>query len=415
MIIPYFYEYSKHEKKIKNFLITDYNLILKKYDNISYKFFPTPNLVVKNALLNTKGKTKIKSQEIIIFLNFFNIYNLNNLSSSKINLRNSHVSHDINDLKSFFKFFQNSKNKLRLIESKILFFDNGEKLVTLKDVSYSNYGYKKNIFNGNLFDKEFKLELKNDFQEIFFKIPNAGINLSLKLDQKASEENKTITGRVKAKILNSNLRFNFEQDNKKIEISETFYRSKKLSFNSKSILNLNPFTYIQSNINIKDINPQIFKKIQIKKFFELKDFRKKINGSIFINYKSKKFSKNFISNFNSELTFAYGRVNYKKSISFLNLNTDCNGSLNTTLDFPKLEFECNFKKKQNNFDISVKGNLNILKNNIKIKKINFADKKIVSKEDIEFYEKTFENIFLKNSFFETFNKDNVKEFIILVS
>ena len=69
----------------------------------------------------------------------------------------------------------------------------------------------------------------------------------------------------------------------------------------------------------------------------------------------------------------------------------------------------------NNFDISVEGNLNILKNNIKIKKINFADKKIISKEDIEFYEKTFENIFLQNSFFETFNKDNVKEFIILVS
>ena len=153
----------------------------------------------------------------------------------------------------------------------------------------------------------------------------------------------------------------------------------------------------------------------MKKFFELKDFRKKINGSIFINYKSKKFNKNFISNFNSKLTFAYGRVNFKKSISFLNFNTDCNGSLNTTLDFPKLEFSCNFKKKQNNFDISVEGNLNILKNNIKIKKINFADKKIISKEDIEFYEKTFENIFLQNSFFETFNKDNVKEFIILVS
>ena len=54
------------------------------------------------------------------------------------------------------------------------------------------------------------------------------------------------------------------------------------------------------------------------------------------------------------------------------------------------------------------------------KKINF--KKILvneeykaSKEDLKYFKKTFENIVLKNFFLESFNYNNIKEFILEIS
>ena len=58
-------------------------------------------------------------------------------------------------------------------------------------------------------------------------LPDSGISAEINLDN--SQKIDFISGIIKSKILNSNLKFNFNYDGKKIEIYNSFFRSKKLS------------------------------------------------------------------------------------------------------------------------------------------------------------------------------------------
>ena len=85
-----------------------------------------------------------------------------------------------------------------------------------------------------------------------------------------------ISGIFKSKILNTNLKFDFNYNYKTLNISNSFFRSKNISFNNNSIITLNPFLFIESNFDITDIDFKVLKKIQLEKLLSFKKYYKKI-------------------------------------------------------------------------------------------------------------------------------------------
>ena len=71
------------------------------------------------------------------------------------------------------------------------------------------------------------------------------------------------------------------------------------------------------------------------------NFIKKINSKNEINFKSKKFSNNFIDQLNLKINSAYGRLNYSKKILISDDIFECNGDINLLEDYPILFFDCN--------------------------------------------------------------------------
>ena len=93
---------------------------------------------------------------------------------------------------------------------------------------------------------------------------------------------------------------------------------------------------------------------------------------------------------------------------------DCTLNLNQKKNFLK-KFSINSKNESKNLELYVNGNLNILNNKINFKNISTNDQYVASNEDLIYFKKTFENILFDESFFEIFNLNKIRNFILEVS
>ena len=161
---------------------------------------------------------------------------------------------------------------------------------------------------------------------------------------------------------------------------------------------------------MKNLIPYILEKINLNKLLKFNNFIKKINSKNEINFKSKKFSNNFIDQLNLKINLAYGRINYSKKFLISDDIFECNGDINLLEDYPILFFDCNIiskdkkkllkkfsiktKKKDEYFNLKVKGNLNILSKKINFEKILLNENYNASKTDLKYFKDTFENILI---------------------
>ncbi len=430
LTIPNFFNYEKRAKIIQNYLAENYNYEIKKYEKIEFQPLPIPKLELKNAEVNLKlPSITLKVQKLKLYPNILSIYNYENFQLNKVQFENNKVSLDVSDLKFLIKNFYNQKNKLSLDNLDIEINDKNNPIVKLEKITFSNFGYNKNLFEGHIFGKKFKSKISNTFQSINLKITNSGINAEIDFDDKIKDN--SISGVFKSKILNSNLKFNFNYDDRKLNIYDSFFRNKNLSFNNKSTVVINPFFDIKSKFDIEDINPKILKKINLKKLLESKNILNKITTKTEISFKSKKFNRNLIDKFNLKIDLAYGRMNYLKSFSISDSFFKCKGNLNFLDDYPLLFFDCSIfsedknkllkefsiksKFKKDVFKINVTGNLNILNKKINLKNVSMNENYNASVEDLEYFMDVFENIVFNESFEEIFSLKKIKDFILEIS
>ena len=163
---------------------------------------------------------------------------------------------------------------------------------------------------------------------------------------------------------------------KKIKIKDLVFRDKDLSFNSSANLELKPFFKIYSISEIKDINSDLLKKLDINILFQSKKFIRSLNSQSNLIFKSGRFSRDFINDLNLETNLAYGRLNLKKNISISDSEIVCTSEVNLLEEFPILYFNCtinssdkkkllkkieiNYKTKNETLVLDLNGNLNFL-------------------------------------------------------
>ena len=428
--IPIFFNYEKKAEVVKSHLFENYNFKITNYEKIKYNIFPTPNLELTNVQLNLKSSIEnLNIKKTIIYLNFFNIYDYENFNSRKLTLKNSNIKFQISNFKHLISQLFNEKKKLYFDNLNLKMMDDNIAIITINNIKFTNFGYNKNLIRGKIFDKKFEVEVGDNHKNFNFKLLSSGIKASINL-----EENKTNNikrGIFKSKILNTNFKSNFDYDGKVIKIYNAFFRSKNISFKKNGEIFLSPFLDINSNLTIDEFNTSILKNIDLNKILKFKELQRKLNSKIEINFKPKKFNRNFFEDLNLRIDLAYGRMHYFKKLSNKNNVTQCGGNINFLEEYPLLFFDCYIKLgnkkeflkkfsvksngKKETFDLKVKGNLSVINKKVNFKNISIDDSYKASKEDLKYFKNTFENILFDKNFFEIFDLKKIKKFITEIS
>jgi hypothetical protein len=428
--IPQFFDFKKKDKFIKDYLLESYGLKLLKYENIKYNVFPLPNLEIQNVSTSIKADIiQMDVTSLNIYPKLLNIYDYEDFEANKIVFIKNKILLEEKNLKHLIEYISNLKNKLVFKNLDLKIDKNKSPLINLNNIFFSNYGYDKNIIRGNLFDKKFKILISDDYNRISFKLLKTGITADIKFNE--IKKNSIINGVFKSKLLNSKLKFDFNYDEKKFTIYNSYFRSKNLSFSNESEIIYQPFFYLHSFFEIEDINVGILKNIDIKKNLASKEFIKKINTKNEINFKSKKFSQSLIDDLNLDISIAYGKLVYFKKFSISNNFFTCSGDINLLEEYPILYFDCSvkstdkkkllkkfsikYKNKNELFNINVKGNINIFNNKINFKNILMNDNYKAKEEDLNYFKQVFETILFDKDFFGIFNFLKIRNFILEIS
>ena len=232
-------------------------------------------------------------------------------------------------------------------------------------------------------------------------------------------------------MLDSKLKFSFDYDQKKLNIYNSYFRNKNLSFNNEATIVYQPFFFSNFIIKIEDFNTKLFKNININQILYSKNLIKKINATNEIIFKPKGLSKNLIDELNLKINLAYGRLVYSQEILNSENKFVCKGDINLLIEYPVLYFDCSiesedkkkllkefairYKKKNELLKIDFKGNINIFKNKINFLKIEMNHDYKASKEDLNYFKQLFENILLDKDIFDVFSYKKIKNFILEIS
>ena len=429
LFVPNYFNYEKRSETLKNHLVKNYDIKIIKHEKIGFNSFPVPYIEFKNTLIKlSNSPAELYVKKFKIYPKFLSIYNNQNFQSNKIILKNSNMILETSDFKFFVKKLFNQKNNFYFNDLNIKINNKSKSLVKLKKIKFINYGYKKNTIEGNIFGKKFKTKIDSNFNNINFELLKSGLYIDIYLDDKNIKN--SINGLFKSKIFNTNLKFNFTYDQNSLNIYNSFFRSKKLSFKNKSLITLEPFLDSKSKFEIEDIDLEIFKQLKLDKLLKSKDILKQINTKNEINFKSKKFSRSFFDKLNLKFDLAYGRLNYSKKLSISNDILQCEGNINLLEEFPLLFFDCSINSETKrdllkNFYIDIKdneifnlkftGNLNILNRKINFKDISINENYKASNEDLKYFKESFENILFNEDFVRIFNLNKIKKYILEIS
>ena len=430
LITPSFFNYEKKSENFKRHLIKYYDIEISKYEGLEYQLFPLPNLEFTNLSIKfDTSPVELNVKKLKIYPKLLSIYNDKNFQSNKIVFKNSEIILKTSDFNFFIKKVFTQKNKIYLKDLNIKIYDKINLLATLNNIKFTNFGFKKNIVEGDILGKEFRIKINKSLNNINFKLNKSGINFNINLEKNSNKN--SLNGVFKSKILSTNLKFDFNYDQKSLNIYNSFFRSKNLSFKNNSSITFEPFLDSNSNFKIEDIDVKIFNKLNLEKLLIHKNTLKKINSKNKVNFNSKKFSYNLIDKLDLKFDLAYGRLNYSK-IFFLSDNIfKCKGSINLLDEFPLLFFDCminskskrdllkkfdiNIKKNNKLFNLSVKGNLSVINNKINFKEISMNNNYKASNADLNYFKEKFENILFEDNFIKIFNLKKIKEFILEVS
>ena len=430
LTIPQLFEYKKKQYVIFSNLSNNYGIDIEKVGSIKFKSFPSPHLQIDNLIANyLSSETKLEVEKLLIFPKLHSIYNYDNFEVRKIKLLNSFIKTDIKKITLLSKNIFGTYPKIYFKDLKIKVTDSKNIILDLHNVSLSNYGYYRNIVNGEVFNKNFKIKLLDNLRNINFILVDTGISATLNLLD--TDIRSSHSGILEGSILKSNYKIDFLYDDESIKVRSFFFRDKKLSFDSKGNITLSPFFIISLESEIKKFDKKIFNNLKIDKILDYKKLIKKLNFEKKINYKSKIFRPDLIDNLDIESKLAYGRLNISKKLITAETNFDCLSNINLLDEFPVLDFSCiinspdkkkflkkfdvSYKKKNEAFYLDMKGNLNILNNKISFDHVRMNNDYDATKEDLKYFKSTFENILFDDNFLKIFDLSKIKKFVLEIS
>jgi len=431
LLIPNFFNYEKKAEIIKNDILVNYNYEIINYENIKFRAFPRPSLELKNVIINLNSlPKKLKVGYLKIYPDIISIYNYENFKSNKIVFEDSNIEIKARNLRVLIKNLISKKNKFFLNNLNLKVNDENKEIIRIENIKFSNYGYDKNSFQGKIFGKKFKIKTSDNFKKISLKLINSGISAIIDFDE--IKNRNTLNGVFKSKILNTRVKFKFKYDNKKLIISNSFFRNKSISFRNNNEIVFEPFIELKSKFEIEEVNTQFFKKkINLKKLLESKNLIKKINSKNEFNFVSKKFSRNLIDEMYLKADIAFGRINYIKNISMADNLFTCRGNINLLEEYPLLFFNCSINSndkqqffklfsiksnsKNETLNLNFNGNLNVLNNKINFKNVTLNENYVALNEDLKYFKDKFENILFNEGFLEIFSLKKISNFIKEVS
>ena len=445
LLIPTFYNYDK--SMIENIICKNNNIKCSLEGSISYRFYPTPRLKIKNVVINDYYKKEnifITAEKVIIKLSFKNLLAKEKHKFKKIELYNFKNYLDLRNFKKYINFKKVEIDYLPIIfkQGEIILFDEKNYVATISNVSLKIKFIKDFIkFNlkGKFLNSDILLDLKNQKLEnktstdLLVKMKK--LNFIAKINY-SSEENDE-------KIKNGNFSFKkdknkvtgiFNYDENKLEIKKSNIRNTFLDGKLEGLIDFFPYFNFDIDINLSSLN---FTKVHNyisnlnetnkKKLFKI---NKKINGKLNLST-DKIYSKyNLIQSLESRLKFNNGNILIDQFL--INLGklgaADMLGVIDNSKKFTNLKFESNvfidnskkFLSKFNIYNVDeiqpnffISGNFNL--ENLNASFYEISDDQPFSIDEINFIESEFNDLLLHDGYRSLFYFPDFKEFVKSIS
>ena len=377
--IPSLFDYQKLKKIISYQIESEFNFYIVDGENIKYRFFPSPHLVIENSSFALEKNVNDKIgfiKNTKIYISLFKLYK-KQIEIKKIKISNINLNFNNKTFNQFINHLNTKEiRNLFIDKSKFFYFNSNNEATTIAIIKNLNYfintktNQKKLKINGKIFDTDFnfdwvKLNSDNSEFEFNFKKPNIRFNNSFtKIDKLNSK------GQYKINFLNKKIENSYLFDGNKIVIKSDKNKIDNFFFNGSLILD--PFFFdINATINKQNINTVLT---------------------------------NILNNF----------FNYKE-----NIHKNLNGKLK--LDFPKID-NAYFNKASLEFDIS-NTKLSIKESRFNIRNIGFLEIKknffYTSEDQVYFVSQIEVTVINQDEFYRRFsvpikNRKNLDQIYIII-
>ena len=404
---PKILNYMDREDIIKKSLLLNNKLYVKNINQINYKVFPSPRLILKGANLQYEdGSLLINEGTVSLVLNIREIYNLKKITYKKILITKSEIKINIDQIHNLLEKIRINKKKLIIKRSNFILMKKNSKLIEIKNaklrikINDNNY---KIILKGLSFNEQIFINYteKNDLKNFNLKIPS--INSKVKVSFKNLKKENLSEGTVNFQLLNNYLQFNFLKDNL-YKLERGFFRNKSFKSSFKGDIYTTPNIYLKldfllNKLNTSELFPlisQIYFSNPEKKLI----FIKKINGE---------FNVKFSNNFKGNIVLENGNIFLRNFLIEKNDNSiNFDMSIENYVKNKKIHF--NLSKLENNEKIIIKGFLVPVSNKVVFNEI-YLDEKMLQDELIKKYENNFSKNIIKNSLENIFSYPRIDKFL----
>ena len=437
--IPSFYNYDK--SKMESVICKNQNIKCFIKGKVSYSFFPTPRIKIKNLIIkdNSKNKTPlIETKNATIKLFFKNLIFLEKQTFKKVELDNFKININLKKFSNYKNILLKTNDFIPINFKKgdMVFFNAKDYVATIKKTeisikdNFEDIVLKGNFLNDDLyfnFEKQKKDEKPST--NIIFKMSNFNILVKSNF-YNSTEEKNSILGNILIKKAKNRFTGLFNYKDSKIIITESNIKNIFLNGDLEGKIELLPYFNFNLDLDLKNINftklYSHFLALDESKQKNLFKINKKINGKLNISSEKIYSSYNLIKSFESRIKFNNGNILLEQFL--FNLGklgaADILGTISNDKKFTNLKYESNvfvdnekkflskfgiYNKKNIPTNFFISGNFDL--NNIKNSFYEISHEEKLNNEDINYIEKEFNELLLKDGYKNLFRFPKFVEFI----
>ena len=435
LFIPTLFNYDK--SNVENIICKYNNIQCAIKGEISYRFYPTPRLKIKDLVINgfDKENTFIKAKDAFIKLSFKNLLAKEKHTYKKLQLNNFEANIDLKNFKKYKNIFNKENNYIptNFKNGKIILYDKNNYLASIRDVNIKTKLTKDSI------ESELKGKFLGDNIYINFDSKESA-NLILKMTSlnfltkvnfiNDKKDENFISGNFLIKKDKNKIAGIFDYENNKNIIKKSNLTNSFLNGELEGEIELLPYFSFNLESNLNTMN---FTKLY-NHFLALDEEEKeaifkinnKINGKLNLSA-DKIYSKyGLVNSFESRLKFNNGNIFIEQFL--MNLGklgaSDVLGSINNDKKYTNFKFESNifvdnqkkflskfgiYNKEKISSNFFVSGSLDL--NNLRCTFYEMSDEEKLNRADVNYIEKEFNNLMLEDGYKSLFDFPNFKEFI----
>tara|TARA_B100001939_G_scaffold311362_1_gene293863 strand:- start:3289 stop:4656 length:1368 start_codon:yes stop_codon:yes gene_type:complete len=412
--LPVLFNYKSLQSEIETKFNKDFKINLKILDDIAFRVFPRPHLLIKKANLDLNVEDEksvvLETEDLKLYIPSNKIYSKKDIIITDLEFGDLNLNLKLNDINDIRNHLYYKINKpINISNLKLFLLDNKNDVILispLKKLSYQINEKNKSKelkLKGSIFDIEFNSIWKRSYKkpkstsnEITLTNPDIYIKNIFLFKNK-----NNFNGSSSIDFLNENVSFNYKYKNQKISInSPNEKNNQQIRFNSN--IELNPF-YFDGEIIFDQKKLSFISDTIIYYILNTdKELLENLNGRLDINFQ--KLDNILLDN--GKITFSINEGKIKVLNSYLEI--EGLGIINTSFNYFIKEDEL-FLKTTNILNINNKKQF--------AKKFQLNQKKIENINQIYFdFERNIDNgeMHISNIFVNSKNNQNLLEEVLEV-
>ena len=253
--LPVLFNYKSLQSEIETKFNKDFKINLKILNDISFRIFPRPHLLIKKANLDLNVEDEksaiLEMEDLRLYIPSNKVYSKQDIIITDLEFGDINLNLKLNDIKDFRNHLYYKINKpININNLKLFLLDNKNDVILISPLKKLEYQIneknksKELKLKGSIFDIEFSSiwkrsykKPKSTFNEITLTNPDIYIKNIFSFKNK-----NNFDGSSSIDFLNENISFNYKYQNQKLIINSSDEKNnQQIKFNSN--IELDPFYF----------------------------------------------------------------------------------------------------------------------------------------------------------------------------